>query len=546
MSKKISVLLLAAGMILTSVTGASAVDFKAKGQWVMSFDYGANGNFSEYASGGNPTARKSNSGWHRNANSFTASDNFDATQRVRLQLDAVASESLSGTVYFEIAHRWGQNWGGSSQADGSKLGGRPGGALGSDGLSVMVKNAYLDWIVPQTNLKLRMGIQSFALPNLTGAGSQIFDADVAGITASYRFNDNFSATLAWLRPYNDNVRGWTQPAPPKNFFVPAGYRDNVDIFALLLPMNFEGVRLTPWVAYGMYGANQLLNSYAQTPGHLGAFRDYFPAVFLYDSTRDTTELRGYGDILYVGFTGDVTAWDPFRLAWDFNYGSLSHTKEFNNRAGWYGTVLAEYKTDWGIPGIYAWYSSGDDDDPTNGSERLPSFNVENGYNAYSGLGSLGNPYIGRDGIVGDTLIGTWGIGVRLKDFSFMDDLKHTLRINYFGGTNSPAMAGYINGRHGANRAPFNLNPNYIVRRSSMDYNLQAFSGNSLYLTTMDSAMEFSLASTYKIYENLEMYVQMDYIALWLDSNTWKYSYSSNSSPSTRDAWNINVSFVYNF
>ena len=85
--KKIATLLLAAGLVFGVATGASAIDFKAKGQWIMSFDYGQNGNFT----GGN-----GRTGYNK------SEDEFEANQRVRLQLDAVASESLSGTVFFEI------------------------------------------------------------------------------------------------------------------------------------------------------------------------------------------------------------------------------------------------------------------------------------------------------------------------------------------------------------------------------------------------------------------------------------------------------------
>ena len=40
--KKIAVLVLAAGLALGGVSDANAIDFKAKGQWIMSFDYGQN------------------------------------------------------------------------------------------------------------------------------------------------------------------------------------------------------------------------------------------------------------------------------------------------------------------------------------------------------------------------------------------------------------------------------------------------------------------------------------------------------------------------
>ncbi|MDD6181541.1 MAG: hypothetical protein PUB01_05670, partial [Desulfovibrionaceae bacterium] len=116
--KKLATLLLAAGMVFGAATGASAIDFKAKGQWVMSFDLGDNLGFSEDGYG---------NGW--------GGDDFDAMQRVRLQLDAVASEALSGTVYFEMGN---QTWGNA----------KSGGALGADGKVVEVKQAYIDWIVP--------------------------------------------------------------------------------------------------------------------------------------------------------------------------------------------------------------------------------------------------------------------------------------------------------------------------------------------------------------------------------------------------------------
>ncbi len=126
---KIATLLLAAGLVFGVATGASAIDFKAKGQWIMSFDYGQHGDF---ASGN--SSKGGHTGYKK------GEDDFEARQRVRLQLDAVASEALSGTVFFEMGDTlWGK-------ADG--------GALGADGKIVEVKRAYIDWMVPQTDLKV--------------------------------------------------------------------------------------------------------------------------------------------------------------------------------------------------------------------------------------------------------------------------------------------------------------------------------------------------------------------------------------------------------
>ena len=218
--KKIATLLLAAGLVFGAATGASAIDFKAKGQWIMSFDYGQNGKFT----GGNGMTGFNNK-----------EDEFEASQRVRLQLDAVASESLSGTVFFEIGKQmWGQD--------------DTGGALGADGNNVVkIKNAYIDWMVPQTDLKVRMGIQGIAIPSFT-TGSNVFNDDTAGVVASYQFNENVGLTALWARPYNDNYVDNVNSN--RNNFL-----DNVDVFALLLPLSFDGVKVTPWGMMAAVGPN---------------------------------------------------------------------------------------------------------------------------------------------------------------------------------------------------------------------------------------------------------------------------------------------------
>ena len=171
--KKIATLVLAAGLVLSAVTGAQAIDFKAKGQWIVNFDYGNGGAFNNDRGWGNKMSDK-------------GQDEFDARQRVRLQLDAVASEALSGTVFFEIGE---QAWGKASD----------GGALGADGIQVKVKNAYIDWMPPQTDLKVRMGIQGLKLPSFT-TGSMVLNDDVAAVVGNYKFNDNVSLTAFWRVP----------------------------------------------------------------------------------------------------------------------------------------------------------------------------------------------------------------------------------------------------------------------------------------------------------------------------------------------------------
>ena len=524
--KKIATLLLAAGLVFGAATGASAIDFKAKGQWIMSFDYGQNGAFVGKDKGHQKV------GWNGKE------DDFEARQRVRLQLDAVASESLSGTVYFEIGDTiWGQN--------------STGGALGADGKIVELKQAYIDWMVPETDLKVRMGIQNITTPAYA-SGNSVLNDDVAGIVASYQVNEMVGITAFWARPYNDNFAGYNGSEHVNGWR--ANYMDNMDAVGLLVPLSFDGAKVTPWGMYAGIGPNtfrkadmveqkdgteKYVDNWSGNMSNLGAGRNFansglFPVGGMrhrdFSNANGDRKLDTYGNAWWGGISADITIWDPFRVAFDFEYGSVTWEDDGRlNRQGWFATLLAEYKLDWATPGLYGWYASGDDSNPANGSERLPTLDGNN-TNKYSNFAFDGDPYIARDAVVGHSMAGTWGIGGRLKDMSFVENLKHTFRVNYIGGTNSTTMAKKLSlAGEWANSGLMGM--------------------DALYLTTGDSALEFGLSNYYKMYDNFTISLEADYIALWLDTSksAWGARHREGKSiPQTKDAWNINASFVYSF
>ena len=513
--KKLMTLALAAAMMLGATTGANAIDFKAKGQWIMSFDYGMHGNFGD-------SKASSNSGFGKNE------DEFEARQRVRLQLDAVASEALSGTVFFEIGDQvWGQD--------------STGGALGADKSVVELKRAYIDWMVPQTDLKVRMGIQGLALPAFTTNASQILDDDVAAVSLNYQFNENVGLTAFWARPYNDN-NGYSYGNGHGKWAQ--NYMDNMDMFAVLLPLTFDGVKVTPWVMYAAMGPGMFKQdgNYGDLAHPYGSYGSAWSRASkgLTSGFTGSDYNDAYGNAFWAGITGEVTLWDPFRIAWDVNYGSAAYADEKMNREGWLASLLLEYKLDWGTPGIYGWYGSGDDSNPRNGSERMPVVSA-NGNNDFSNFAFNGNPYIAREGVLGSTMVGTWGVGVRLKDVSFLEDLKHTLRVNFMGGTNAPKMAKYVRGYR-----PYEKHGVETVTETGFGY-------DPVYLTTEDYALEVGLTNTYKMYDNFTIMLDAAYLALWLDNSrsTWGKNAMSGfthraSTDGTYDAWNVNLSFVYSF
>ena len=509
--KRICTLILAAGLLFGAATGASAIDFKAKGQWLMGFSEGKTSPIDTYRNDKGVKTKGSKE------------DDFQAAQRVRLQLDAVASESLSGTVFFEIGTtQWGQQ--------------SSGGALGADANNIIrLKRAYIDWAVPQTDAKVRMGIQGVALPYAAG-GSAIMDTDVAGITVNYKFNENVGLTALWARPLNDNYVDKNKPSQ-------SNYLDNLDLFTLMAPLTFDGVKVTPWAMYGMVGKNALkgdwnkdINNYDAIGSRDGnpkfTLRPY-PGMTGADKVGSTS--NDYGTAVWAGLPVAITLWDPLNIELDINYGYMQGMGRFDavkngvtkrsstERQGWLAKALVEYKLDWGVPGIFGWYASGDDGNPKNGSQRMPSIVPNGSFTSFLGDGNMG---WGRQDYAID-YAGTWGIGGQIRDVSFIEDLAHTFRVAYWGGTNNTSMVKYMDSAHA--------------------WNDGYGSNSSPYLTTKDALVEFNLVNTYKIYENLEMNLELDYVINCMDNSTWKKANGGNGgSFSKQDMWKAQVVFAYSF
>ena len=509
--KKILTLMLAAGMLLGAASGAKAIDFKASGEWLVGFGLGDGSLIKDVDN-----------------KKYRHHDTFNAGQRVRLQLDAVASESLSGTVFFEIGD---QMWGNAEES---------GAALGADGQIVKVKNAYIDWMVPNTDLKLRMGLQAVAMPNVAG-GSAIMDGDAAAVVASYQFNDNVGLTALWMRPLNDNYTGTNaEDEPYGNGYE--NYLDNMDLFALMLPLKFDGVELTPWAMYGMQGKNTRFNEgeVETADGALSVtLPGYLPGMNFGPGGLGHTG-KAYGSMFWAGLPVAITAFDPLNIEFDINYGYVEAMGRYDvlkrgtdlvrgnsKREGWLVKALVEYKMDWGTPGIFGWYASGDDGNVKNGSERLPSIAGAGNFTSFMGDGNLawGTGYNFYDNNL--TYAGTWGVGLQIADVSFVEDLKHTFRVAYWGGTNSPSMVKYMG--------------------SGVAWDDTTAAQDGPYLTTNDGLLEFNLVNSWQIYENLEANLELGYIVNMMDKDTWDKSYiTEKRNWSKQDAWKAQLIFAYTF
>lgn len=496
------ILCLVAIVLVGASTGtAGAIEFKAKGVWQIAFEHS------------NVTPR-----------GVKGADSFGALQRFRTTLEFIASENLSGAVQFEIGNN---NWGEASE----------GGALGADGQVVEIRYAYLDWIVPQTEIKVRMGLQLIKLPGVLsrwGFGA-VFGHDMAGITVSspvYRSSDlNVDASFFWARPYNDNsTNTFTDSTNTKHL-------DNLDVFALSVPFTWERVKLNPWVMYAMIGKYSLSGlATVNEPAIVVPRGGLMPVMgggytsFQKDHLRNLD--RAWGDGIWAGLCGEIFLTDSLKLGFEGAYGSVNmgevqHYTGFGDangrtfearRAGWYVGARLDWMQDWGTPGILAWYGPGDDGNPYNGSERLPSFNTPWGVTA---LGFGGGDFDAATWkVLGHNPSGMAAVVAQIDNISFIEDLTHVIRFGYYWGTNSK----------------------YMPKKANMTWPSRA-DGPAGYLTTTDTAYEINLVNRYKIYENLNVSLEAAYVHLNLDKDTWG---DSNDGNYKVDNYRVSCCFTYTF
>ena len=330
-------------------------------------------------------------------------------------------------------------------------------------------------------------------------------ADGAGITIGGNFTENVGANLFWLRAENDNTNGYGKWHDDQN--------NAMDFVGLTLPLTFDGVKITPWGMYGFVGSRSLGGD---AKGDIDDMRAGMLPVL--PSGSDLTTLEGNrseGNAWWVGITGEMTTFSPFRLAGDFNYGSVdmgtvrslsgydgatSKTIDLK-RSGWLASAIAEYKLDFGVPGLLLWYGSGDNSNPYDGSERMPT--VDAGWSG-SSFGFDGGYGISSDTILGTSPVGTWGVALRMKDISFMENLTHAIQVGYYRGTNNKNMP--------ANAGMTTFHASYPDATGSMV--------GSTYLTTKDGAWEATFDTDYQIYKDLTLAVEVGYINLDLDENVW--------------------------
>jgi len=568
--KRITALLVAVVMAFGSVgiadtAQANNIDIKARGTWDFSFGIMDNSHFGKSY---NDTSQRGGRGriGADDARRRGAYKNFEALQRIRTQINFISGEHLQGVLQFEMGI---QNWG-RGGADGQhNAGNQQGGQLDSRGINIKTRLAYLDWIVPHTQVSVRMGIQRLNLPS-NRFGNPVFSDCVAGIVVSSPITDNFALTGFWVRPFADNRVAINDSGQR--------LRNDTDVFGLIAPVTLSGVSFSPYVMYahiGNGGTGADGQRWGSPPGSppqgdgpgFGRGNGFWNYTFvdIDNSTRANSSTNAW----WLGANLNVDILDPLVFTLDAIYGGINKTRHSALRhpdlaggpdvdgrisaSGWYIGSTLDYKLSWGTPGIFGWYSSGDRKNAVKALQdgdgnyigdpfvervrvgRLPVLGTNGGFGPTSfgtaGFWGIGNGNGLNDPVISNTGTGTWGIGIQLADVSFIEDLSHTLRFAYYQGTNSASNYHFPDGTIAAGGGEV---------RSALMYD-----ADYMYLTTKDSVFEVNFDHVYKIYENLEVCLELGWLRLNSNRNTWG-SERGDRLKKNDDAWKATINFKYSF
>ena len=348
--KKLATLLLAAGMVVASTAPANAVDVKVSGEYRHSFSTGSD---------------------------FLGNNAEDFRHRMRLNLALAASENLSAFVQFQLNHA--QQYGASGKhGDGN----------------ITTRQLYLDWVVPTTAVKVRMGRHALGLPEEAFGSNSILGAGYGnreGIVVTAPVTDWLGLTGIWARLGTD---GETD--------LDANKTD--DMYALAANLKFEGVSGAVYAAYA-------------------TLDDQGDVAKQWNSGRPEAE----GDAYWLGFTSTFSFFDPFTLKLSAAYGEFNASDATaKNESGWNVQVKGEYALPFGTAVLGGWYFSGDDKD---GKGYMPNAGYFAGTNhIYDGYTSLTNPSFTNN-------FGTWAVQAGIEGVSFIEDLTHDFHVTYMRGTN---------------------------------------------------------------------------------------------------------------
>lgn len=466
--KKLLVLFALAAMVLGAAGLANALDVKAKGEFKANYNYWSNKDFTKtYA--GNGQMKHS-----------------ELVQRARIYFDFRANENINMNMALEIGDTfWGQQ--------------SSGGDISADQRIVEIKRAYMEFKWPTyQSLVTTVGIQGAVVPNSGYFGSAILDDDIAGVTVANKWNDMVSTVFGLYRASDNDFKTVTS----NNRMVGDG-QGIVDIALLAAPLTFDGFKATPFFSLAFMGSNATATGTDFTPSNASGM-----------SAVNGTSLTDSVNPWWAGAAFEITALDPFAFYADFNYGAIDAKDQRNDRAGWLADLAVEYKgLSFMTPSIYGWYSTGIDDNLTNGDERMPM--VSDGWAVGTTLYGAGRMQNNDDTNRG--VVGTAGLGLKLGKISFLQDLTHDLYFYYVAGTNDADAV--------------------KTKSANLTYARD--------LTDEDHIIGLDFNNTYKIMEELSFMVDLGIGWADYDKDTWRRK-QGNQVDEQATLYRTSVGLMYKF
>ncbi len=490
-------------------------------------------------------------------------DSFGVMQRFRLRTDFVANEALKFRLGIRVNNQcWGR---GTLTAD-------------APAVEIQVYQAFLQFKWPDTDIQFTIGQQPLALPQ-SGYwdGSLVYEGPAAALVVRAPLIPDTLSLMAGYSRFYDNGQ-WDDTT------IQVG--NEMDLFFLALPITLDGCSITPWSALAVAGRSAAYNretawnlTSAGSNGMWGAWatqmradnlaaynravagglvpaavRPMYTQAFA-QAAQDIAKKRMWENnqntYWWLGGAIEVDALDPLKFYADVMYGQgCMSDRSSSKRQGWFIDAAIEY-TGWDVltPSVFGWWSSGEDGDWTNGSERMPY--SKSAWNGGTSFLFDGDQDFNADGSMYMNPVGTWGLGASLKNISFIDKLTHRLTVAYTRGTNSSkafrAMnLSYVEILNNATAVALTgaaITPAYY----GVDYSYPSYESNGLFimgrdLTADEYVIGVSFDHKYMIYQNLAAILETGYAHGSFQKSVWGPRLVNKAA----DAWRVALGLQYKF
>jgi hypothetical protein len=250
-------------------------------------------------------------------------------QRLRIYFTFVGSENLQLVTKWEADTAWGD--------ESDKYGRHGGGDIGADATNLEMKNVYLDFNIPNTEVRASVGVQGIVLME-----GWMFDDDASG--AVFRTNfDPIGVTLGYVAAINEDA-----------------YDESEDMDDFFLELKYDG-------GGPIYGSLTGFWQHARDNAGVEHFAEegaMLDGVFDLNAAGEVTD----NDLFNLGANiGYKTDWMNAYVNFIKNFGSYDYD-EYNGDSGsgdykgWMVEAMSEFYWEAFTFTLGGFYTSGDDDD----------------------------------------------------------------------------------------------------------------------------------------------------------------------------------------